>query len=164
MSVVKPNISNNCMNLLFVCLGNICRSPGAEGVMRHLVAEAGRTDDIHVDSAGTAAYHVGEAPDARMIRAAARRGYDLSDLRARQFTVADFDRFDRILVMDDANYDNVCRLAPTLEAQAKVERLATYAHGHTLDHVPDPYYGGVAGFDLVLDLLEDACTELLKEI
>lgn len=152
------------MNILFVCLGNICRSPGAEGVMRQLVADAGRTADIHIDSAGTAAYHVGKAPDARMIRAAARRGYDISKLRARQLVVADFDRFDRIFVMDDANYDNACRLAPTPEAQSKVERLATYARHHSLDHVPDPYYGGSEGFELVLDLLEDACTAVLETL
>lgn len=150
-------------SLLFVCLGNICRSPGAEGVMRSLVEQAGVADQFHIDSAGTAAYHIGKAPDHRMTRAAAQRGYDLSPLRARQLVVADFDRFDHIFVMDDSNHDHALGLAPTIEAAQKVKRLTDYCTTHTLDHVPDPYYGGAAGFELVLDLLEDACSEILRQ-
>ena len=130
-------------NILFVCLGNICRSPAADGIMHHIVEERGLSGRIGIDSAGTYAGHTGELPDARMRRAAARRGYDLGH-RARQIREEDFDRFDMIVVMDDMNYENVHRL-----------------HSRW-DHVPDPYYEGAEGFELVLDMLEDGCGGILE--
>ena len=129
-------------NILFVCLGNICRSPAADGIMHHIVEERGLSGRIGIDSAGTYAGHTGELPDARMRRAAARRGYDLGH-RARQIREEDFDRFDMIVVMDDMNYENVHRLS-------------------RWDHVPDPYYEGAEGFELVLDMLEDGCGGILE--
>ncbi len=150
--------------LLFVCLGNICRSPAAEGVMRHLVECEGLDDKIECDSAGTYGGHAGELPDARMRRAAAARGYDLTH-RSRMIRTADFDRFDMILTMDDSNYERVHRLAPSLEAAAKIHRMTSFCRSHPgVDHVPDPYYEGAAGFEHVLDLLEDACEGLLAEL
>jgi protein-tyrosine phosphatase len=149
--------------LLFVCLGNICRSPAAEAVMRHLVAAAGRAGEIEVDSAGTGDWHVGELPDARMRQAGAARGYELTH-RARQITAADFARFDLILTMDEANYGNVLRLAPDPDAGAKVRRFCSYLAEPTHAEVPDPYYGGDEGFALVLDLLADGCRQLLSSI
>jgi protein-tyrosine phosphatase len=153
--------------LLFVCLGNICRSPAAEGVMRHIVAQAGLGDSIECDSAGTYGGHAGEKPDHRMRRAAAARGYDLTH-RARQIRVDDFDRFDKIIVMDDSNYERVHRLAPSPEAVGKIHRMTEFrrrgpgAPHPDATHVPDPYYEGAEGFERVLDLLEDCCSGLFS--
>ncbi len=150
--------------LLFVCLGNICRSPAAEGVMRHLVEREGIDDRIECDSAGTYGGHAGELPDERMRRAASARGYDLTH-RARQFRAGDFDRFDMILTMDDSNYERVHRLAPSVEAAQKIFRMTDFCRAHRdATHVPDPYYEGAAGFEKVLDLLEDSCEGLLKQL
>lgn len=150
--------------ILFVCLGNICRSPAAEGVMRHMVDCRHLNDKIECDSAGTYGGHAGELADPRMRRAAAARGYDLVH-RARQFRVEDFDRFDMILTMDDANYERVSRLAPSVEAMQKIYRTTDFCRRHPdATHVPDPYYEGAEGFEKVLDLLEDACSGLLAEI
>ena len=155
--------------LLFVCLGNICRSPAAEGVMRELVRRAGLEGRVECDSAGTYGGHAGELPDSRMRRAAAVRGYDLVH-RARQFSAEDFDRFDMILTMDDSNYERVHRLAPSIEAAAKIHRMTDFCRrGPGAPHpdatyVPDPYYEGAEGFEKVLDLLEDACEGLLKQM
>ncbi len=150
--------------LLFVCLGNICRSPAAEGVMRHLVEREGLGDRIECDSAGTYGGHAGEKADPRMRRAAAARGYDLTH-RSRMIRTDDFDRFDMILTMDDSNYERVHRLAPSVEAAAKIHRMTSFCRSHPgADHVPDPYYEGAAGFERVLDLLEDACMGLLQEL
>jgi protein-tyrosine phosphatase len=146
------------VRLLFVCLGNICRSPTAEGVMRHLVREAGLEDRIEIDSAGTGGWHVGEPPDERATEAAARRGIAL-DGAARRFSIEDFDRFDLILAMDSENLRDLRALAPDDEARAKVRLL----RGADLD-VPDPYYGGPDGFDEVLDQVEEACRRLLDEV
>ncbi len=149
--------------ILFVCLGNICRSPAAEGIMRDLVAKRG-LEGFEIDSAGTYGGHAGDLPDARMRAAALKRGYHLTH-RSRQVRTEDFDRFDRILVMDDSNYERVHRLAPTTEAAAKIYRMTEFCRRHPgADHVPDPYYEGAQGFEKVLDLLEDACEGLLKEI
>jgi protein-tyrosine phosphatase len=152
------------VKVLFVCLGNICRSPAAEGIMRRLVAGAGLDDRIECDSAGTYGGHAGELPDSRMRRAASARGYDLVH-RARQIKAEDFDRFDMIVVMDDSNYERFHRLAPSVEAAAKICRMTGFCRSHPdATHVPDPYYEGARGFERVLDLLEDACGGLLAKV
>lgn len=152
------------MKLLFVCLGNICRSPAAEGVMRSLVKARGLSDKIAIDSAGTSANHVGEPPDSRMQTHALKRDLNLADLRARQFIAADFSKFDLILVMDEYNKNNVQKLDPKAEFENKVVNITTYCKRHKQTLVPDPYYGGAQGFELVLDLLQDACENLLDEL
>jgi protein-tyrosine phosphatase len=143
------------VRLLFVCLGNICRSPTAEGVLRHLLAERGLEDQVEVDSAGTGGWHVGAAPDARATAAASRRGIDLAGA-ARQVVPADFEEFDLLLAMDGANLAELRRLAPA-GTEHKLRLLAPV-------DVPDPYYGGDDGFDVVLDLVTDACSRLLDEL
>jgi len=149
--------------VLFVCTGNICRSPTAEGVLRKLVADAGLADAIAVDSAGTHGYHVGEAPDARAQAHAKRRGYDLSRLRARRFKGEDFHAFDLILAMDRDHHAMLARLAPPATGQ-KLRMMLEFARGPGGDEVPDPYYGGPDGFELVLDLIEDAAAGLLEHL
>lgn len=150
------------MNVLFVCLGNICRSPTAEGIFRHYVEQAGLDDAISIDSAGTADWHIGKTPDPRTQAAAAQRGYDLSGLRGRQAQPEDFAKFDLILAMDKSNLSNLQAIQP---ADGKAE-LALYLprFGISPDEVPDPYYGGEDGFELVLDMLEQASQVLLDEI
>lgn len=150
------------MRVLFVCLGNICRSPTAEGVFRQRVRAAGLEHCVTIDSAGTGHWHVGKAPDSRTRRAAQRRGYDLSALRARQVCQEDFSRFDLILAMDHANLRHLQALRP----QGSAAELDLYLRRYTLgrEEVPDPYYGGEEGFEQVLDLLERASDELLTEI
>ncbi|WP_044875094.1 low molecular weight protein-tyrosine-phosphatase [Pseudomonas sp. LFM046] len=150
------------MRVLFVCLGNICRSPTAEGVFLHKLREAGLDALVQVDSAGTGDWHVGKAPDARTRVAAQRRGYDLSQLRARQVAVEDFGRFDLILAMDESNLANLRRLRPA-GAAAELD-LFLRRYQLALDEVPDPYYGGEEGFEAVLDLVEQACDALILEI
>ncbi len=149
--------------ILFVCLGNICRSPAGEGIMKHIISEKGLDDKIEVDSAGTSGYHDGDLPDHRMRQHGARRDY-VFDSHSRKFTVNDFDDFDIILAMDDSNYSNIMRLSPDLESQKKVHRMVDFSQKHNYDHIPDPYYMGADGFELVLDLLEDACGGLMKHI
>jgi protein-tyrosine phosphatase len=143
------------MRILFVCMGNICRSPTAEGVMRRLIDDAGL--DIEVDSAGTGDWHVGEPPDERAALAARRRGVTLEGA-ARQVRPADFRRFDVIVAMDHRNLGELLALAPDDETAAKVRLLVPDAD------VPDPYYGGDHGFETVLDMVETACRELLDEL
>ena len=150
------------MKLLFVCLGNICRSPSAENIMNHLIAEA-RIDEIECDSAGTSDYHISHPPDRRMVTAANKRNIPMSGY-SRQFTRADFTNFDLILAMDRENYDNILALDPQGQYQAKVKLMCDYATHHPDKEVPDPYFGGVAGFDYVIDLLLDACAGLLTEL
>ncbi len=151
-------------SILFVCLGNICRSPAADGIMQHLVEQAGLVNEITVDSAGTYAGHTGELPDERMRRAALRRGYDLTH-RARQIREADFARFDLIVVMDDLNYENAHRLAPSRKAAERIFRMREFCtHFPDRSYIPDPYYEGHEGFELVLDMLENGCSELLEFI
>lgn len=149
--------------VLFVCTGNICRSPTAEGVFRKHVEDAGLAHLIETDSAGTHDYHVGEAPDKRTCQAAVRRGYDLSALRARKFERTDFDRFDLVLAMDDANRAHLARLVQPSEGH-KVKMMMGYARRFDEREVPDPYYGGPRGFERVLDMLEDASEGLLEVI
>ena len=149
--------------VLFVCLGNICRSPVAEGVFLHKIEQAGLSGQVVVDSAGTAAWHVGKAPDSRMIKAAGLRGYDLSSLRARQAVAADFEKFDYILAMDQENYDSLCQIRPPT-AQAKLALFLDYASGVEETEVPDPYYGGQEGFYHVIELVEAATDGLIKSL
>ena len=144
--------------ILFFCMGNICRSPTAEGVMRAKLKAAGI--DVEVDSAGTHGYHVGEPPDERSQEHAALRGYDLSTLRARKLVAEDFTRFDLVLAMDDDNLANAQRLCPPAQRH-RLKLLLDYAPQTGKRHVPDPYYGGPAGFDEVLDLVESACNGLI---
>ena len=151
------------MRVLMVCMGNICRSPTAHGVLEKLVADAGWADRIAVDSAGTHGYHVGEPPDERAQRHAARRGYDLSAQRARELRRDDFARFDLVLVMDAANERAARTLCPPEHAH-KLRRLTDFCTRHRASDVPDPYDGGEAGFEAVLDLVEDACAGLLRTL
>lgn len=150
--------------VLFVCLGNICRSPAAQGIAESIAREEGVADRLEFDSAGLYAGHAGELPDKRMRVHAARRGYRLEH-RSRPVSERDFADFDLILAMDDSNYDRLRRMAPTVEDQRKVGRMTDYCRmfcGH--DHVPDPYYDGAEGFELVLDLLEDSCRGLVESL
>ena len=148
-------------SIVFVCTGNICRSPTAEGVFRKLAADAGFGDRIFVDSAGTHGYHVGEPPDPRTREAAAWRGYDLSPLRARKFERQDFHRFDLVLAMDRDNHAILARLAQP-SAGHKPRMMMEFARNFEESEVPDPYYGGPLGFERVLDMLEDASRGLLE--
>lgn len=149
--------------VLFVCLGNICRSPTAEGVFVSLLSQRGLDHVIETDSCGTAAWHVGKAPDRRATAAARRRGYDLSVLRARQVERADFQRFDYILAMDRANLQELEEMRPD-DFPGRLGLFLDFAHGVPADEVPDPYYGGNQGFSEVLDLVEQASEGLLAEI
>jgi protein-tyrosine phosphatase len=150
------------MRILFICLGNICRSPAAEGVLRALAAREAPELPLDVDSAGTAGYHVGEPPDARMREAAARRGYDLSTLRARVVEAGDFERFDLILAMDEENLQVLRRRAPG-HAHERLRLFLEFAPESGTE-VPDPYYGGAKGFEEVLDLVEAAARGLLAHL
>ena len=150
--------------ILFVCLGNICRSPAAEAMMQSLVERAGLQNQIYLDSAGTYGGHASERADARMRRAAAARGIDITH-RSRQVRESDFDNFDMIIAMDDNNYEALFRLAPNREAQFKIFRFREFLRRHNdWSYIPDPYYEGHEGFELVLDLLEDGCATLLSEM
>lgn len=144
--------------ILFVCTGNICRSPTAEGVFRKHFTDAG-LHHVEFDSAGTHGYHVGEAPDPRSIKAAAKRGVDIATLRARKFAAADFDTFDLILALDRGHYQQLHALAGL--HQSKVQLLLSYAGHTTLKEVPDPYYGSHSDFEHVLDLLEWAARSII---
>lgn len=150
------------IRILFVCLGNICRSPTAEGVMCRLVSQAGLQDRVFIDSAGTGDWHVGKSPDSRTRRAASLRGYDLSALRGRQIEAEDFYRFDLILAMDHGNLDELQSIMPA-DASAELDLFLRRCHLQP-EAVPDPYYGGEQGFEKVLDLLEQGCERLLDEI
>jgi len=148
------------MNVLFVCTANICRSPTAEGVFRKLVADSALAGQLEIDSAGTHGYHAGEKPNARAIEYAARRGYDLNLLRAREIRASDFERFDYVLAMDAANMHHLKAICPTRLSQ-KIELLLEYGGNHDEHEVPDPYLGGPRDFEHALDLIEDACRGLL---
>ncbi len=149
--------------VLFVCMGNICRSPTAHGVFNRKLIDHGIAHKVEVDSAGTHNYHPGSPPDARSQAHAEKRGYDLSDLRARQMNDADFDHYDLILVMD---WDNLALVQAECPPQylGKVRRLTEFCVTHDAAVVPDPYSGGAKGFDRVLDLVEDACSGLLRHV
>ena len=155
---------NKKTRILFVCLGNICRSPAANGVMEKMVAEQGLDEKFLIDSAGTYGGHAGELPDPRMRVAASRRGYNLTH-RSRKFREQDYHDFDMIIVMDDSNYENVARLAPERKYLDKVFRFVEFSKNHPdWSYVPDPYYEGHEGFELVLDILEDGCSELINRL
>ena len=143
-------------------MGNICRSPTAEGVFRHHVSEAGLADQIEIDSAGTHAYHMGEPPDRRAVAAAERRGISLADIAARRVRGEDFERFELIIAMDEENRQRLLDEAPA-EHHAKVRLFLDYSSSDERE-VPDPYYGGASGFERVLDLIEDASQGLLASI
>lgn len=149
-------------SVLFVCMGNICRSPTAEGVFRHFVNEAGLSEQFDIDSAGTHAYHVGEPPDHRAAAAAERRGISLANIAARRVSDDDFERFDFIIAMDDDNRQRLLDQAPE-EHRSKVTLFLSFADNGERE-VPDPYYGGAAGFERVLDLVEEASRGLLAAI
>lgn len=149
--------------VLMVCMGNICRSPTAEGVLRHYLRLHNLQDKVEVDSAGTHGYHVGEAPDQRTQRAASIRGYNLSQLRARKVAPQDIEYFDLILAMDKTNLDNLKRIAPP-EAHERIRLFMEYAHNFDDEEVPDPFYGLGHGFDLVLDMVEDASQGLVEDL
>ena len=152
------------IRILFVCLGNICRSPAADGIMQSMVDRAGLSRRFVIDSAGTGNYHVGDLPDSRMRAHARRRGYELTHI-CRQVRVSDFDDFELIVGMDAANIRNLKHLAPTVEAEKKIVPMADFFRIATrYDYVPDPYYEGAEGFELVLDLLEDGCRNLYEQL
>ncbi len=150
------------MKILSVCLGNICRSPMAEGIIRDNLREAGI--DTDTDSAGTAAYHVGELPDNRAISCMQENGHDITDLRARQFVQSDFDNFDLIFAMDDSNQDNILRLARNQADKDKVSLFLNLAAPNQNQEVPDPYYGGDSGFQHVYELLTEATKGLINKL
>ena len=149
--------------LLFVCLGNICRSPSAENIMNHLIKQADLCDSIICDSAGTSSYHIGSPPDRRMTSAAARRGIKLHG-QARQLQTSDFNKFDLILAMDQENYRDILYLDQERKYADKVKLMCDFAFHHSEQEVPDPYYGGRDGFDRVIDLLLDSCDGLLHYV
>lgn len=151
------------IRVLFVCMGNICRSPTAEGVFRQVVRQAGQEERFQIDSAGTHDYHIGKAPDRRAQQAALTRGYDLSGLRGRQVGREDFGCFDLVLAMDQENLANLHRICPP-EHREKVRLFLEFGHRFGEREVPDPYYGGAQGFEHVLDLVEDAAEGLLEAL
>ncbi len=145
-----------------VCLGNICRSPVADGLLLQKVKRAGL--DIEVDSCGTAGYHIGDSPDTRSQANALENGLDISMLRARQFQVEDFEAFDRIYCMDNSNLENVLKLSRGPEDSEKASLILAHTHPNEQKEVPDPYFGGEQGFQVVYDLLDAACDEIIHEI
>ena len=150
--------------VLFICLGNICRSPAAEGIMKSLVEKEGMSDDFFIDSAAIGSWHIGQLPDSRMRKCGAEHGYRF-DSHARQFQKSDFQRFDLIVVMDNENYRAITSMASSQADKDKVVRIADYlTHHREYTTVPDPYYGDYSDFELVIELLEDACQGLLDSI
>ncbi len=158
-----PSDLTKPQHIVFVCTGNICRSPTAHAVLRQRIAERGLGDRLTVDSAGLEGWHAGQPPDARSIRHARQRGYDMSDLRAQHFSAADFERADWVLVMDDGHLLRATRLCPPRHAH-KLRLLVDFCLAHDADEVPDPYYGQAQDFEHVLDLVEDACEGLLSHL
>ncbi len=151
------------VKVLFVCMGNICRSPTAEAVFRHIVEKEGLERQIHIDSAGTHDYHIGDGPDTRSQHAAKNRGYNMGGLLGRQVGIDDFHRFEYVLAMDKANLVFLERLRPS-GAELHLGLFLEFAQRHQEREVPDPYYGGVQGFERVLDMVEDAAHGLLSHI
>lgn len=161
---IHANFAPIMTNILFICLGNICRSCTAEEIFRTMVHKAGCDVAFHIDSAGLINYHEGELPDKRMRSHAADHGYYLTH-RSRPITMADFDKFDLIIAMDERNRDNLLSMAPNEAARSKVVMMADYLQHHEdVTIIPDPYYGGAKGFELVIELLEDACEGLLLQL
>lgn len=161
---IAPLVSDGHPRVLFICLGNICRSPAAEGVLKEIIAEHNTEDVWTVDSAGTGNYHIGDLPDSRMRAHARRRGLNLTH-RCRQVTQSDFFDFDLIIPMDASNERNLRAIAPTVESEEKIIAMAQFfAMATRYDYVPDPYYEGAEGFELVLDLLQDGCLNLYDTV
>ena len=154
---------NNKYKVLFVCLGNICRSPAAHAIFEHYIREEGLQEKIGADSAGIYGGHCGNPPDRRMRTAALYRGFAVTHI-ARQVKSMDFLDFDLIIAMDDQNYEDLMHLAPSVEATHKIRRMADFLTTHKISYIPDPYYMGVEGFSHVLDLLEEACQNLLTQL
>lgn len=159
--ITSTPANNRPFRILFVCLGNICRSPAAEGIFKRIAAERGL--HVEVDSAGTSGWHEGEPADARMRRTAYHRGYNLTSI-SRPVRRSDFERFDLLVAMDDNNYQNLREMAMTKAHEDKIVRMADFLDRKDYDHIPDPYYGGAEGFNLVIDLLEEASENLAGEI
>ena len=157
-------MKNTKFRILFVCLGNICRSPAAEGVMKALLEKENLSDVVEVDSAGTSGWHIGELPDHRMRQAASRRGYVLNSRARKVKAPEDFDKFDMIIAMDDENMRDLKALDRDGKYAHKLFKMTDFCQKYQADEVPDPYYGGYSGFENVLDLLEDACNGLLATI
>ena len=155
---------NKQSRLLFVCMGNICRSPTAEGIMLHLISKDGLENLIECDSAGTHGYHFGYPADTRMRKHAQIRGYDLPSRSRKLHPESDFPYCDWILVMDDRNYEDVLGLDSSREYAHKIRRMTDFCQTMKVNEVPDPYYGGDAGFELVIDILEDACAGLMERL
>ena len=151
------------VKVLFVCMGNICRSPTAEGVFRHIVEESKLADKIHIDSAGVYAYHVGSPPDSRAQEAALKRNINLSTQKGRQVNKDDFNQFDYVIAMDHSNYSDLDEICPD-EQKNNLRMFLEFSNKFDEQEVPDPYYGGAHGFEHVLDLVEDASRGLLKNI
>lgn len=149
--------------ILFVCLGNICRSPSAEGIFKKIITEQNLENNFEIDSAGLLSVHQGNLPDSRMRQHAAQRGYDLQH-RSRPVVAEDFELFDLIIGMDESNIAGLEKIAKTDKQKAKIHRMADYLQEIKADYIPDPYYGGDKGFQKVIDLLEDACDGLLKNL
>ena len=152
------------IQILFVCLGNICRSPTAEGIMNTLLRQHGLEEKIHCDSAGTSAHYAGEPPDARMSKHVQRRGYFLTGHSRRFQASVDFEAFDYIITMDNDNYSNVLAMDTMRRYSSKIHKMVDFCRHHDMPVVPDPYFGGEGGFDLVINLLEDACQGLLERV
>jgi low molecular weight protein-tyrosine phosphatase len=150
--------------ILFVCLGNICRSPAAEGVMSSFIKSEGLDELIFVDSAGTLSYHQGESADPRMKAHAEKRGYDLTSISRKFNPQKDFNEFDYIVTMDNSNFKEIKKLAANSEQKSKIFKMAHFIKNHKVDEVPDPYYEGPEGFEYVLDIIEDGCKELLEKV
>ena len=150
-------------SVLFVCLGNICRSPLAEGIFLHMVEEAGLADHFEIDSAGTGSWHVGEQPDARATMVAGQHGVELPS-RARQLTEGDLERFDYVIAMDRENLRNIERMAATTNSEAEIQLLREYDSQGESDEVPDPYYGGASGFENVYAMVHRSCQALLSHL
>ncbi len=151
------------ISILFVCMGNICRSPMAEGIFLSILKKEGLTSKFSIDSAGTLGYHQGELPDSRMRFHAEKRGYKLTHI-SRKFTRMDFENFDWIIAMDDSNFEDINDLVVNNEDKSKIHRMVDFCKELEATHIPDPYYGGDKGFDNVIDLLEDACQGLFEKI
>ncbi|HEY9899476.1 MAG TPA: low molecular weight protein-tyrosine-phosphatase [Pantanalinema sp.] len=152
------------INVIFVCLGNICRSPLGEGIFRHLVTQAGLSERFEIDSAGTGNWHVGKPPHEGSLRVARDRGLDISLQRARQIQIEDLDDHDYVVAMDTRNFTDIRDLDPLRKTRAQVVRMMDFAPARGLSDVPDPYFGGPEGFDHVYDLVEEACKGLLAHI
>lgn len=156
--------SNVVTKILFVCMGNICRSPMAEGVFRHLLESAGLEDKVYIESAGTHSYHIGASPDSRSQQTTRRRGIIIKDIKARRVTSEDFVTFDYLLAMDKENYSYLLNVCPQPQYRPKIQLFLDYAPALHLEEVPDPYYGGLNGFEQIMDLIEEAARGLLHHI